>query len=148
MVFWRSEDSGQTWEPPVRVTPPGIGTYAYQDVLLRTSSGRIVLPVYLSLGQSTGPNDIKPPGMGKLVNGQWVSTSAHFFDPHFSASYVCYSDDDGRTWHRNRDGGIDHFAGLERPVQLYKRADGDRSDTGAVADVHAEWARSRVSGVV
>lgn len=106
MVFWRSEDSGQTWEPPVRVTPPGIGTYAYQDVLLRTSSGRIVLPVYLSLGQSTGPNDIKPPGMGKLVNGQWVSTSAHFFDPHFSASYVCYSDDDGRTWHRNRDGEL------------------------------------------
>ena len=106
LVFWRSEDSGQTWEPPVRVTPPGIGTYAYQDVLLRTSSGRIVLPVYLSLGQSTGPDNVKPPGMGKLVNGQWVSTSAHFFDPHFSASYVCYSDDDGRTWQRNRDGEL------------------------------------------
>ena len=106
LVFWRSEDGGQTWEPPVRVTPPGIGTHAYQDVLLRTSSGRIVLPVYLSLGQSTGPDDLKPPGMGKLVNGQWVSTSAHFFDPHFSASYVCYSDDDGRTWQRNRDGEL------------------------------------------
>jgi len=106
MVFWRSEDEGKTWEPPVRVTPPGIGTYAYQDVLLRTSSGRIILPVYISLGQASGPNDVKPPASGKLVNGQWVSTAAHFFDPHFSASYVCYSDDDGRTWQRNQDGEL------------------------------------------
>jgi hypothetical protein len=104
--FWRSEDSGTTWEPPVRVTLPGIGTHVYQDVLLRTASGRIILPVYISLGQSTGPNDVKPPASGKLVNGQWVSTAAHFFDPHFSASYVCYSDDDGRTWQRNKDGEL------------------------------------------
>jgi len=106
MVFWRSEDGGQTWETPVRVTPQGVGTYAYQDVLLRTSSGRIILPVYISLGQASGPNDVKPPASGKLVNGQWVSTAAHFFDPHFSASYVCYSDDDGRTWQRNKDGEL------------------------------------------
>jgi len=106
LVFWRSEDGGETWVPPVRVTPPGIGVYAYQDVLLHTSSGRIILPVYISLGQSTGPDDVKPPASGKLVNGQWVSTAAHFFDPHFSASYVCYSDDDGLTWQRNRDGEL------------------------------------------
>ena len=88
LVFWRSEDSGETWEPPVRVTPLGIGTYAYQDVLLRTVSGRIILPGYVSLGQSTGPNDVKPAASGKLLNGQWVSTTAYFFDPHFSTSYV------------------------------------------------------------
>jgi len=90
----------------VRVTPPGFPTYAYQDVLLRTSSGRIILPVYIALGQSSGPDDVRPPASGKLVNGQWVSTAAHFFDPRFSASYVCYSDDDGRTWQRNRDGEL------------------------------------------
>ena len=55
LAFWRSEDDGETWEPPVRITPPGIATYAYQDVLLRTSSGRIILPVYVSLGQASGP---------------------------------------------------------------------------------------------
>ncbi len=106
LVFWRSEDGGETWEPPVRITPPGVGTYAYQDVLLRTASGRIVLPVYIAIGQSAGPDDVKPPASGKLVNGQWASTAAHFFDPRFSASYVCYSDDDGRTWQRNRDGEL------------------------------------------
>ena len=106
LLFWLSEDGGATWEPPVRVTPPGMSTHAYQDVLLRTSSGRIILPVYIALGQSTGPDDVKPPASGKLVKGQWVSTAAHFFDPRFSCSYVCYSDDDGRTWQRNKDGEL------------------------------------------
>ena len=69
MLFWRSEDRGVTWDPLVHITPPEIGTYAYRDVLLRTSSGRIILPVYISLGQSTGANDAKPPASGKLVNG-------------------------------------------------------------------------------
>ena len=106
LAFWRSEDGGETWEPPVRITQPGVATHSYQDVLLRTSSGRIILPVYISLGQNSGPNDVKPPASGKLVNGQWVSTAAHFFDPRFSASCVYYSDDNGQTWHRNHDGEL------------------------------------------
>ena len=106
LVFWRSADGGKTWEPPVRVTPPGLPSYAYQDVLLRTASGRLVLPVYIAIGQNSGPDDRTPPACGKLVNNQWVSTAAHFFDPRFSAVYVCYSDDDGRTWQRNRDGEL------------------------------------------
>jgi len=106
MAFWRSVDGGETWEPPVRVSPPGIPTFSYQDVLLRTSSGRIILPVYICLGQSTGPGDVKPPASGKLVNGQWVSTAAHFFDPRFSCCSVYHSDDDGLTWQRNSDGEL------------------------------------------
>ena len=106
IVFWRSPDGGETWEAPVRVTPPGTLAYCYQDVLLRTSSGRIILPVYTVLGQNAGPNDVTPPFNGKLVRGQFVSTAAHFFDPRFSASYVYYSDDDGRSWKRNSDGEL------------------------------------------
>jgi len=106
VVFWRSEDGGETWEAPVQVTTPGVATHAYQDVLLRTSSGRLVMPVYISMGQSSGPNDVKPPASGKLINGHFVGTAGHFFDPHFSAVYVCYSDDDGRTWQRNSDGEL------------------------------------------
>ena len=105
-IFWRSEDGGKTWEPPVRVTPQGVVGHAYHDVLLRASSGRIVLPVYGTLGQTSGPNDVKPPASGKLVNGQWVSTGAHFFDPRYSYVYVMYSDDEGRTWQRNKDGEL------------------------------------------
>jgi len=60
----------------------------------------------MSLGQSSGPNDAKPPATGVLLNGQWIPTGAHDFDPQFTASFVCYSDDDGRTWQRNRDGEL------------------------------------------
>ena len=71
LVFWRSPDGGETWERPVQVTPPGLPAHAYQDVLLRTSSGRIVLPVYGMLGQRAGPSDVRPPFSGKLIGGQW-----------------------------------------------------------------------------
>ncbi len=106
IVFWRSQDGGKTWQPPVRVSAGGFGTQCLQDVLLRTSSGRIILPVYIALGQDAGPDGGRQPGHGILVRGQWVPTSAHFFDPRFTASFVYYSDDDGRTWERNEDGEL------------------------------------------
>ena len=106
MVFWRSEDGGETWQPPVRITPVGVTSASYQDVLLRTSSGRLVLPVFHYFGQLRGPRDLQIPWNGVLLNGQWVSTGDHSYDPRFSAVYVCYSDDDGRTWKRNRDGEL------------------------------------------
>ena len=58
------------------------------------------------MGQSSGLDDLKPPAVGKLLNGQWISTGAHFHDPHFCAVYACYSDDEGRTWQRNQDGDL------------------------------------------
>ena len=102
-VFWRSEDAGETWEAPVRISIPGIDTCQFQDVLIRTSSGRIVLPVFTRMGQRTGPGGVEPPVSGKLLKGQWASSHTHFFDPGFRGSLVYYSDDDGRTWQRNRD---------------------------------------------
>ncbi len=105
VIFWRSEDGGETWEPPVQVSTPGVDTHAYQDVLLRTSSGRLIFPVYTGRS-ATSVNVEKAPRPGKLVNGQWVGVGAHDFDPGFSTVYVCYSDDDGRTWERNQDGDL------------------------------------------
>ena len=105
-MFWRSEDGGETWEAPVRISLPGIDACQYQDVLIRTSSGRIVMPVYTRFGQSSGPGGIEPPHSGKLVHGQWASSRTHFWDPGFRGSLVYYSGDDGRTWQRNRDGEL------------------------------------------
>lgn len=108
ILFWRSKDSGETWEPPIQVSIPGLDTHVYQDVLLRTSSGRIILPVYTHAGQSklTGPGDVRQPASGRLVHGQWISTGAHFFDPGFSSVHIWYSDDEGHTWERNQDGDL------------------------------------------
>jgi hypothetical protein len=102
VVFWRSDDGGDTWQAPVRMTPPGFFASVYQDVFLRSSSGRILLPVFTLMGQAAGVGDPPAPFVGKLVRNQWVSTSAHFFGPFISAVYVCYSDDGGRTWQRSQ----------------------------------------------
>ena len=114
--FWRSDDNGRTWQPPVRMTAPGTNTAGYQDTFLRTESGRIVLPVFHSLGQPTNPQDgtmpLRCPGQprpsiaGKLVNNKFLPTAGHFFDARFSCVYFLFSDDDGRTWRRNEDGEL------------------------------------------
>ena len=119
IFFWRSEDNGKTWESPIPVIPPmgmefmGAGIHMLQDVLLRTSSGRIILPSYIGFTQKEvaavrdgtamhWPKGAGIPFPGSLFNNQFVSTSAHFSDPGFSASTVFYSDDDGKTWQQTR----------------------------------------------
>ena len=49
------------------------------------------------MGQSNWHHE-EVPFVGGYINGRFVSTDAHFFDPHFFACYVLYSDDEGRTW--------------------------------------------------
>ena len=119
IFFRRSGNSGKTWEPPIPVTPDtgdenlGIGNYMLQDVLLRTSSGRIIIPCYISFRQTAAagipngnvvkwPKGDGIPFPGSLFNNRFVSTSSHFSDPAFSASTVFLSDDDGKTWRQSR----------------------------------------------
>ena len=104
MLFWRSEDGGETWDPPVEVTPAGRGPHMYQDMMLRTSSGRIILPTYGSLGRRPRPDEPPMTMAGKLVNNEYRSTPAHYFDPMFTYVDSYYSDDDGLTWTRCPDG--------------------------------------------
>ena len=96
MVFHRSEDGGRTWSQPIRMNSH-LPAYALQDVFLRTSSGRLVLPVYGSCGQGT-PRAEDAPVPGAYLNGRFMATDAHYVDAHFSFCYVLYSDDDGKTW--------------------------------------------------
>ena len=120
IFFWRSEDDGKTWQPPVPVTPPGaehgVTYHMLQDVALRTSSGRIIVPTHIGFGQKVvagaqpgirkGSYYIDPqiPFPGTLFNNQFITTDAHYTDPTFGASTVFYSDDDGRTWQQTRSG--------------------------------------------
>jgi hypothetical protein len=47
LVLWRSSDGGKTWSRPKRITPRlGFGLFCVHDVLIRTSSGRLLLPAY------------------------------------------------------------------------------------------------------
>ena len=98
------------------MTAPGTNTAGYQDTFLRTSSGRIVLPVAQALGQRTNRNDqtlpihrvgeLRPAHAGKLVKNQFLGTGGHFFDSRFCCVYIFYSDDEGRTWQLNQGGDL------------------------------------------
>ena len=104
VVFWRSDDLGETWSPPMRLTPPGFfNTISLQDSAIVTSAGRIVVPMFF---QVPCVEDRPMPGPGRLVRNQWTNTVGHHFDKGISVIVVCYSDDGGRTWQRNQGGTL------------------------------------------
>ncbi len=117
-VFRASEDEGKTWSDPVVMNQGYIRASTCQNTFLRTESGRIILPAAFAIGQGTEPapwHHEGAPFVGGYLNGNFVSTDAHFFDPHFGASYILYSDDDGKTWNRNKDGELFVTLGFEEP---------------------------------
>ena len=120
VCFRRSDDEGRTWSAAVVVNPDQ-SAYSYQDVLLRTGSGRLIMPLYTSLGQGKFHQQ-GAPFVGGYVGGRFVSTDAHFYDTHFAAVSVYYSDDEGQTWQRNIDGELlivlgygGHYQGVAEP---------------------------------
>ncbi len=104
LVFWRSDDGGETWQSPVRIAPNGIGSQ--HNSMIRTSSGRLVMPVEYAIGQSTLFDPHRKPTGGRLVKGQALPVVGHYLDPRFAAVYTVHSDDEGRTWDRNEDGDL------------------------------------------
>lgn len=110
-MFWRSDDAGQTWTPPVQMNQPWYPGGPFPNSLIRLESGRLVLPVAAGFGQG-GTRASHMPFPGGYMNGQYISTDAHFFDPHFAASYVLYSDDEGQTWKKSQGELFVHVDGL------------------------------------
>ncbi len=104
LVFWRSDDLGKTWAPPVPITPPAFfDCVSLVDSAIVTRSGRIVVPIYF---QVPCTEDRPMPHPGRLVRGQWANTVGHHFDKGITVIAVCYSDDGGRTWKKNREGTL------------------------------------------
>ena len=58
MVFRRSEDEGRTWSPLTLMNHWMLAAHALNDTMIRTQSGRIMLPVYFGIGQG-GFQEIK-----------------------------------------------------------------------------------------
>jgi len=114
LLFYRSEDGGRTWQRPIKISPPSpFGVATTNDVIFRTSSGRIILPAYGFMKQAfAGGTNLGFEQMsgrlslGALRKGQWIGTGAHHTDPTFCWSFVYYSDDDGRGWKSSRGGEI------------------------------------------
>ena len=51
MVFRRSEDEGRTWSALTLMNHWMLAAHALNDTMIRTQSGRILLPVYFGIGQ-------------------------------------------------------------------------------------------------
>ena len=107
IAFFRSEDGGRNWSRPVRVTPAAgdDGVAQLNDAVVRTTSGRIIVPVYSCIGLATDPNAVRR-RLGAYLRDQWIPVGAHDYDPKFCWSSVYYSDDEGHTWRGNRSGKI------------------------------------------
>ena len=100
------EDWGKTWSAPAPMLPgyPMPAT-AFQNALIRTSSGRLLQPVYFAIGKGRW-HQPGAPFAGGWADGEFTTTDAHYYDPHFGGSYVIYSDDEGKSWQPNRDGEL------------------------------------------
>ena len=61
--FIRSEDEGESWSDPVRVSEPKVKTAIWNDTAIVTSTGRIVLPTYYFVGNRR----IVPEGVSRSV---------------------------------------------------------------------------------
>ena len=112
--FATSEDEGQTWSKPRRVSEPGVDAIPMHDSAIVTSRGRIVAPVYHYVGH----RNMVPEGVGRRValqGDKWVNIGGHDFENCMDFSWVYYSDDEGRSWQRNEDGTmivtLDYSAG-------------------------------------
>ena len=104
--FSVSEDLGKSWSEPKPMLPGyRLPATAFQNALIRTSGGRLLQPVYFAIGQDRW-HQPGAPFAGGWVDGEFTTTDAHYYDPHFGACYVIYSDDEGRTWQPNRDGEL------------------------------------------
>ena len=70
--------------------------------MIRTESGRILLPVYDGIKQNN-PNLPLWPYIhgGYNSHGVFVASGPHTYDPGQGYCFVLYSDDDGTTWQRS-----------------------------------------------
>ena len=146
LVFWRSDDDGETWQPPVRIATNGVGSY--HNSIVRTASGRLLMPVEYAIGQRHGFDPSKKPTTGRVVDGQFLGVSGHYFDPTFGARLLGPLRRRGADLGPKRGRRPDHHARLEHDVQLRLRAHAHRGLSRYFLDGDADRVGPNIPGVV
>jgi len=108
--FYRSEDEGRTWSPPVPINPPGTAAFVSGDHCLVLSDGRIIVPACAHFGPT--PN----PALGNPKSVPRFGANLGVCGPRcgMGHSFVYYSDDEGQSWTRSRN---EAFVLLQRSVR-------------------------------
>ena len=96
-----SADEGKTWQRGGQINPFKLG-WKLKDVAIQLQSeeyqGRIVVPFYLGMYGKHPDFDVKERGGYVTWKGKVFRLQTHTHHPEMSGSFVCYSDDDGKTW--------------------------------------------------
>ena len=97
--FSRSDDEGESWSKPVRVSEP-YNNVAMHGTPVVTSSGRIVAAVWSMIGKTFGER-------GRAMYGDELArVGAHGYELSFAYCWAYYSDDEGMTWRSNEGKGV------------------------------------------
>jgi hypothetical protein len=96
-----SADNGKTWQPGGRINPLTIG-WKLNSVAIQLQSGkhkgRIVVPFYHGMYAQHPDYTTTARGGYAIWKGKKILLETHTHIPEMSGSFVCYSDDEGRTW--------------------------------------------------
>ena len=97
-----SSGGGQTWQQGGRVNPYQLG-WKLNDVAIQlqagSSRGRILVPLYLGMYGRHPDYTTEQRGGYAIWKGNKIRLETHTHIPEMSGSFVCYSDDEGQTWH-------------------------------------------------
>ena len=95
-AFHVSADEGETWSAGVDINAPDIDANTSHDVSIVLEDGRIVVPVYSTIGPT--PLSPRPKRLQRFSEAYFGANIACTL--RYSYSY--YSDDEGETWQRSR----------------------------------------------
>lgn len=94
-----SDDEGKTWSEPCALNHPAARGSPMYDVMLQTSSGRLILPVRACYAGRLSEKEASR--IQGTAAGHPVGTGSEGQYPQMDIAYVYYSDDEGRTWRRS-----------------------------------------------
>ncbi|MBQ15903.1 MAG: hypothetical protein CMJ65_02135 [Planctomycetaceae bacterium] len=96
-----SVDGGKTWQRGGQINPLGLG-WKLKGVAIQLRSakyrGRIVVPFYFGMYGNHPDYTTTDRGGYAIWKGKKILLETHTHIPEMSGSFVCYSDDEGKTW--------------------------------------------------
>ncbi len=96
-----SADGGKTWQRGGQINPLTLG-WKLNGVAIQLRSakykGRIVVPFYFGMYGNHPDYTTTDRGGYAIWKGRKILLETHTHIPEMSGSFVCYSDDDGKTW--------------------------------------------------
>ena len=108
---YTSSDHGKTWRKGGRVNPytadgvsdgVSLSTASLQDSYIQIQQGRyrgrILSPAYLQMNGIHPDYTREQRGGYAIWKGQYILLETHTYVPEMAGSFMCLSDDEGRTW--------------------------------------------------